>query len=375
MEVSKKAAQPPHRIITQHNHLINAYFDIPTVHLRAFLYALSHIHKDDTELPEWVKIPINVLHSSVGGRNYRHTKKLATELRKISFDVESKVTDNKGKVKKRVRGMNIFISTDYTEDGKNLNVKIHPDLKPYLIQLKGNYTPAELEQLLNLKTVQAYRIYMFIKQQVYKQELYNLPPDPISYKDLRLMLGMDVELDDDDIKKMGRSGDDNIEVVKYPKYAEFRRRVLESAQKELEDTDMAFNFEPIKKGRNVDSILFTRIKTIPINEVKTGGQQRLDFSKPSNQPYLPNGTAKYTTPKPKQKEEVPVKPVQDDKELTYEFLESMGVAAEQIKHYMQEIEWKKIREICMDVNLRALKGKIDKAEVVTKKLDEIKKGV
>ncbi|GAB3832800.1 hypothetical protein GCM10028895_51010 [Pontibacter rugosus] len=57
----------PNKLVTQHNNLINSYFDIPTVQLRAFIYALGHIHKDDKELTH-VKIPIDALYASKGGK-------------------------------------------------------------------------------------------------------------------------------------------------------------------------------------------------------------------------------------------------------------------------------------------------------------------
>lgn len=252
----------PNKIVTQHNNLINSYFDIPTVQLRAFIYALGHIHKDDKELAH-VKIPIDALHSSKGGKNYKQVSKLATELQEIKFKVEQISTSKSGKVRKIFDSMVIFPTVRYTEDSKYIITKINSDLAPYLLDLKGNYTQAELEQLLNLKTIQAYRIYMFIKQGLYKDK-----PTPISYRKLRLMLGLDIELDEEERKKRGKAEGDNIEVMKYPLFAEFRRRILETAKEELKATDMAFNYQINKKGRNVDSITFSLVKTIDITPGK-----------------------------------------------------------------------------------------------------------
>jgi replication initiator protein len=47
----------------------------------------------------------------------------------------------------------------------------------------------------------------------------------------------------------------------YPRYADFRHRVLEIAQREINrKTDIAFEFEPVKDGRNIVAIFF-RIRT------------------------------------------------------------------------------------------------------------------
>ena len=248
----------PNKIVTQHNNLINSHFDIPTVQLRAFIYALGHIHKDDKELT-YVKIPVDALYSSKGGKNFKQVAKLASELQEIKFKIENQSPDKTGKMKKTYVSMVIFPTVSYTQDSRFIITKINNDLAPYLLDLKGNYTQAEIEQLLRLKTIQAYRIYMLIKQGLFKDK-----PTTIKYKQLRLMLGLDVELSEEEAKKLGLSEGERIKVVKYPLFAEFKRRILDTAREELSGTDMAFDYKINKKGRNADSITFYQVKTINI---------------------------------------------------------------------------------------------------------------
>lgn len=248
----------PNKLVTQHNNLINSYFDIPTVQLRAFIYALGHIHKDDKELTH-VKIPVESLYTSKGGKNFKQVAKLATELQEIKFKVESQSTDKNGRMKKTYLSMVIFPTVSYTQDSRYIITKINNDLAPYLLDLKGNYTQAELEQLLSLKTIQAYRIYMFIKQGLFKDK-----PTNIKYRQLRLMLGLDVELSEEEAKKLGLPEGERIQVIKYPLFAEFKRRILDAAKEELMDTDMAFEYRINKKGRNADSITFSLVKKINV---------------------------------------------------------------------------------------------------------------
>ncbi|RDC58705.1 replication initiation protein [Adhaeribacter pallidiroseus] len=232
----------PNKIITQSNSLINSCFDIPTVQLRAFLYALSHISKDDKELTH-VRIPVDVLHASKGGRNYRQVKKLVTELQDIKFKIENTFINKDGIEKRVYRSMVIFPTVDYTEDNRCLITKINGDLAPYLLDLKGNYTQAELERLLNLKTIQAYRIYMFIKQQLYKRK-----PEPIKYKHLRLMLGLDIEIEEGQPGLFFKQESIiTVKTLKYPLFAEFKRRILDTAKAELDNTEMAFDYKIKKK--------------------------------------------------------------------------------------------------------------------------------
>jgi plasmid replication initiation protein len=57
---------------------------------------------------------------------------------------------------------------------------------------------------------------------------------------------------------------------KYKTYTLFKRRVVEQAQKELQHTDMAFEFTEVKKGRKVVKLQF-RIK--PANEILLSEEQ------------------------------------------------------------------------------------------------------
>ena len=269
-ELLNTPVKQPNKIVTQHNNLINSHFDIPTVQLRAFIYALGHIHKDDKELTH-VKIPISALYTSKGGKNFKQVAKLASDLQEIKFKIENLGADKNGQVKRTFASMVIFPTVTYTQDSKYIVTKINNDLAPYLLDLKGNYTQAELEQLLGLKTIQAYRIYMLIKQGQFKDK-----PTTISYRELRLMLGLDIELSDEEARKQGLPEGETVQVIKYPLFAEFKRRILDAAKEDLKDTDMAFDYKINKRGRNADSITFSLIKTIRIQSPESGRSSKLE---------------------------------------------------------------------------------------------------
>ncbi|TXK50069.1 replication initiation protein [Pontibacter qinzhouensis] len=74
----------------------------------------------------------------------------------MKFKIEQISTDKKGKVQKSYESMVIFPTVRYTQDSRFIVTKINSDLAPYLLDLKGNDTQAELEQLLSLRTIQAY---------------------------------------------------------------------------------------------------------------------------------------------------------------------------------------------------------------------------
>lgn len=128
-----------------------------------------------------------------------------------------------------------FHRIDYKWGEGVIEAILHPDLKPYLLQLKEQYTAITLEYALLLRSGYAHRIYDPLKQ------YQSVRSRTILLTDLREMLAI------------GKG--------EYPKYADFRKRVLETAQREINTkTDIAFEFEPVKDSRKITAIVF-RIRT------------------------------------------------------------------------------------------------------------------
>ncbi|WP_066837149.1 replication initiation protein [Rufibacter ruber] len=263
----------PHSIVTQSNDLINAYFDMSTVQLRAFVYAVGHIHKKDKDLTA-VKIPIKALYSGEGGKNYRNTVKLAQELQKVDIKILKLVKDGEG-TKRQYEAYTIFPTVKYTEDSKYIVTRINPDLKQFLINLNGNYTQAELTKLLSLKTIQAYRIYMFIKMNIDKSKGKIPETFKVDYKEFRLMLGLDVIEDAAPVRiikpksaELNLFGEPTsvqilsvkpkVKVLKYAEFDNFKKRILKTAQTELKEAELLdFDFEADKQGgRSVKYVTF-----------------------------------------------------------------------------------------------------------------------
>jgi plasmid replication initiation protein len=96
-----------------------------------------------------------------------------------------------------------FHRIDYKWGEGVIEAILHPELKPYLLQLKEQYTAITLEYALLLRSSYAHRIYDILKQ------YQHVGTRTIMVTDLREML--------------------EIRSREYPKYADFRRRVLETA--------------------------------------------------------------------------------------------------------------------------------------------------
>ncbi len=128
------------------------------------------------------------------------------------------------------------------DDAKFINVSFHPDMKPYLLSLKSQFTTYDVRNILKLPSSYSIRIYELLKQ------YQRIGRRKFELKELKEIIGVIEEIDLNGKK----STKDN-----YPLYGNFRQRVLLKAQRDLEKhTDIKFTFEPIKRGRRVHEIMF-----------------------------------------------------------------------------------------------------------------------
>ena len=124
-----------------------------------------------------------------------------------------------------------------------MNFHFDSKLKPYLLQLKNQFTSYKLSNILSLKSTYSIRLYELMKK------WQHLGHWECSVDDLRGFLGAK-------------------SVKSYSVYGNFKNRVLLPALEELnEKTDVQISFKEIKKGRSVERIEFT-IRHSPEKEIK-----------------------------------------------------------------------------------------------------------
>jgi plasmid replication initiation protein len=141
----------------------------------------------------------------------------------------------------RLLQISILSEAVYIKGKGIIEVRFTPSLKPYLLQLKQHFTATPLKYILSFKSVHSMRIYEMLHQ--FKSTGFFVE------KVQKLKYRLKIE-------------------DKYASYSAFKKYVLEQAQKELEQTDMAFTFREIKNGRKIDRIEFSikPLKEIPIKE-------------------------------------------------------------------------------------------------------------
>lgn len=115
-----------------------------------------------------------------------------------------------------------------------IKIKLDEDMKPYLLQLKGNFTRYELLWTLNFRSKYTIRLYELIKS-IHYHELETYTRD-FSLDDLRRLMGAE----------------------KYTTYQAFKSRALIPAITEINNfSDKVLEYQPIKMGKAVVKIRFT----------------------------------------------------------------------------------------------------------------------
>ncbi|WP_419884280.1 replication initiation protein (plasmid) [Peribacillus sp. B-H-3] len=223
MKILEKNETQNNHLVTKSNMLIEANYKLGVVEQKIILCLASHITPADSDFKTYT-LPIQEfsdLLSLKGTPKYTELKQITKDLMKKVFEV---------RIKKKVIQVSWLSYVAYNETEGTVDIRFDPFLRPYLLQLKREFTSYKLENVVKLKSSYAIRIYELLKQyERLKERSFYL-------EDLRKMLGAK------DI---------------YPAYGNFKQRVLVPAQKELKaKTDISFEIEEIRTGRRVDKIKF-----------------------------------------------------------------------------------------------------------------------
>jgi plasmid replication initiation protein len=236
-------------LVTKSNMLIEANYKLGVVEQKIILYLASNINSKDSDFKTYTLSikEFNRLLGLKGNPKY-------TELRQITKELMHKVFEVR--IDKKVIQVAWLSYVAYNESDGTIDIRFDPFLRPYLLELKREFTSYRLENVVKLKSSYAIRIYEFLKQ--YER----LHERTFSLMDLRKMLGAE------DI---------------YPAYGNFKQRVLVPAQAELKKkTDISFEIEEIKVGRRVDKIKFL------ISSVKEKDKNPLNIPKETVEEKVPN---------------------------------------------------------------------------------------
>jgi plasmid replication initiation protein len=239
------------RIIEKKNGGTEIDFKVTTRAHKVSRLIISLISPDDQDL-RYYKVDISTLKSYLGykpefpnGKFYQDLKEIANRLNKQPIEIRPDP--------QRIITAYFISSYELNHKTGEITFEISGQLKPFLLQLKNNFTSVHLENIPRLSSGYSIRLYEILSQ----------------------------------YKLIGKRAFDNIDRLQqmlgssYGKYSHFKARVLEFAQKDIaKNTNITFDYEEIKTGKKVTKLVFYIKDNAPAAENAVEGQ--LTFSVASN---------------------------------------------------------------------------------------------
>jgi plasmid replication initiation protein len=226
---------PLNEIVVKDNALINASYNLDTVEQRLILLAILQARETKTGIDANTRLRIhandymdrfNVSKHAA----YKALKTAVTNLFGRQFSYLT-IDEKTGKQKKVISRWVQNIA--YIDDAATLEVTFTMDVVPLITRLEKQFTSYQLKQVTQLTGKYAIRLYELL---IAWREVGKTPIFEIA--DFRSKLGL--SLDD------------------YPRLDTFKRRVLESAVKQInEHTDIIVTVEQHKDGRSIHGFSFS----------------------------------------------------------------------------------------------------------------------
>lgn len=212
------------RLIVKSNYIVEASYKLSLGEQRVIYILTSMIDKDDEEFKPY-KLTIKEFAEILGTKNkdlYSRVSQYVELLRERDLTIVRE---------KSVLKTKWLSSAEYFVDEGYVELEFSPKLKPYLLMLKERFTKLSLDQMVSFASQYSGRIYELLKQyEKIRERIFVI-------EDLKVLLG--------------------IELGEYKLYADFKRKVLAKAKKEINsNSDLKIEFEEIKTGRKVTSIKF-----------------------------------------------------------------------------------------------------------------------
>jgi len=212
-------------LIVKSNKIIEARYKLKSMEIKLIMILISLIDKEDKDFKEYtIKVQdlSDILH--LKSKNiYEKVRSITKSLRERTLEIEDH---------EKIIQMGWLSSAVYLKKEGKVKLRFDPDLKPYLLQLKDNFTKYQLKYILNLSCEYSPRFYSLLKQ--YEP----IGSRSFDYQELREIL--------------------KIEDHQYKLYGDFKRYVLKVSQREIDKfTDIKFDFKEIKKGKKVVGLHFS----------------------------------------------------------------------------------------------------------------------
>ena len=220
------------KLVRKSNNLVEGKYRFDIWEMRVFTKMLTMILPSDEDFKEYriyLKEVIDDFNLAADKQSYKLLKDGAIKLMKKEIKIIRDTDEGEKEFLTHIAvGLDSFTSKT---QGSYVDISFHPKMKPFLLQLQTQFLMYDVRNILQLQSSYSVRIYELLKQ--YEK----IGKRTFSIDDLKETLAV---------------------MDKYPLYANFKQRIIMKAQEDLEAfTDIRFTFEEIKKGRSINSIVFT----------------------------------------------------------------------------------------------------------------------
>lgn len=239
-----------HLVIKANDLIQKSRFSLTLQQQKIVLYLISQIHPNDTDfkkysfsIPEFCRVTGI---SRPSGEDYTAFK---NDIKAIA-DKSLWVTLEDGSEPL----LRWIAKPTIRKDSGTIEVQLDEDMKPFLLELKKNFTAYELIYTLHFRSKYSLRLYELVKSiHFHEIEIYNRTY-PL-----------------DELKRL-------LDAETYEQYRDFRTRVLEPAIKELNKySDKNIEYRPIKRGRSVAQIELTISTKKPMERLRIRDQVEKDL--------------------------------------------------------------------------------------------------
>lgn len=221
----------PKALVVKANKLVEARQRLSIQEQRIILLLISKIRPEDVNFL-WYKFEILDLAKFLG---LEKSKRIYIDVRKAVRKLMKRIIT----IDRKVRNIDLhwIEAAEYGDKGF-IKICINQVLKPYLLNLKTQFTKYRISYIVHLRSTYSIRIYELLKR------FEHLGEASFELDKLKYTLGVDHD--------------------EYKFYNHFKDKAILVAQKELfEKTDLAFTFEEIKSGKKVTEIRFIIKKNDP----------------------------------------------------------------------------------------------------------------
>ena len=232
-------------VVTKANKLVEASYRLNINEQRVVALLVTQIHPDDEDFKPY-RFAVSDLGELVSddAKEGRTQQNLYSRVKALTRGLQEKVLQLKTDT--GLLQLSWISAAEYFEGAGEVELEFSPRLKPYLLQLQERFTSYKLRYVVKLRSRYSVRLYELLKQ--YEA----LGKRSFELDELRRILG----IADDELQR----------------WQDFRRKVLEVAQRELPlKTDIGFSYTVRKRGR---AVAFVDFEIWHVEQAEPGPKKR-----------------------------------------------------------------------------------------------------